>query len=210
MKRKILFFIGTTGALTLLVMGCYTNTGGSNPKASSSQARLNLPNWGIVIDANYDQKLDGVVPGYKIVTVALTNRSIDLIKLDQANDQWFVEDAVGKKLRGINSLRLRDPQTWTQLPNKVRDIIEYPGGVQIGYTQTFDLFFPQNVDLDHFRSISFYSAILKQNFDALSSTSMERAVPAPQDPNTESAEKYIPVHPSSGSAKKPKASSRYN
>jgi hypothetical protein len=171
---------------------------------------LNLPNWGIVIDANYDQKLDGIVPGYKIVTVALTNRSIDLIKLDQANDQWFVEDAVGKKLKGINSLRLRDPQTWTNLPNKVRDIIDYPGGVQIGYTQTFDLFFPESTDLDRFRSISFYSASLKQNFDALSSTAMERAVPAAQDPNAESAEKYIPIRPSNGTPKKSKNSAKYN
>jgi len=209
MKRKLLFFLGTTGVLSLLVMGCYPSSGGSHPK-DSSQARLNLPNWGIVIDANYDQKLDGIVPGYKIVTVALTNRSIDLIKLDQANDQWYVEDAVGKKLKGINSLRLRDPQTWTNLPNKVRDIIEYPGGVQIGYTQTFDLFFPESTDLNRFRSISFYSASLKQNFDALSSTSMERAVPAAQDPNAESAEKYIPARPSNGPAKKSKNSAKYN
>jgi hypothetical protein len=210
MKKKFLFFLGTSGLLSFLVMGCYTSSGGSNPKTSSSQARLNLPNWGIVIDANYDQKLDGVVPGYKVVTIALTNRSIDLIKLDQMNDQWFIEDAIGKKLKGIISLRVRDPQTWNQLPPKVKDIIEYPGGVQIGYTQTFDLFFPESIDLNRFRAISFYSANLKQNFDALSATSMERGVPAAQDPNVESIEKYIPASSSSGSAKKSKSSGRYN
>jgi len=191
---------------SISVAGCMGGGGGSTPK-TASQTRLNLPNWGIVIDATYDTKLDGVIPGYKILTVALTNRSVDIIKLDQASDQWFIEDAWGKKQKGINSLRLRDPNVWAQLPPKVKDIIEYPGGVQMGYTQTFDLFFPDSIDLQRFRSISFYSANLKQNFDALSSTSMERAVPATEDPNTESIDKYVPKP--TGSAKKAK-SQKYN
>jgi hypothetical protein len=94
----------------------------------------------------------------------------------------------------------------------VKDIIEYPGGVQIGYTQTFDLFFPESIDLEHFRSISFYSAALKQNFDALSASSMNRGVPAAEDPNAESVEKYLPKT-STGSSKKknnPNVNAKYN
>ncbi len=180
--------------------GCFPSRA-DKPAKTASEARLNLPNWGITIDASYDKKLDGLVPGYKIVTVALTNKSVDMIKLDPQNDQWLIEDAWGKKQRAIISLRIRDIKTWTTLPPKVKDIIEYPAGVQMGYTQTFDLFFPSHVDLERFRSISFYSAVLKQNFDALSSTSLERAVPAaseeiaPSGPLPVIKPKTVPAQP---------------
>ncbi|MFO1518234.1 MAG: hypothetical protein U1F57_00995 [bacterium] len=205
MKILRYFFILTAAYLAVLpTMGCFTTS--DAPPKNSSQARLNLPNWGIVIDATYDRKLDGIVPGYKIMTVALTNRSTDLIKLDPNNDQWFIEDAWGKKQKGIISLRIKDPQTWNTLPPKVKDLVEYPAGVQMGFTQTFDLFFPDQMDLDRFRSISFYSAVLKQNFDALSSASLERAVPADDTENANAMEKYRPATP----AKKANASKKYN
>ena len=164
----------------------------NKPKAPT-QTRVNLPNWGVVIDANYDQKLDGLVPGYKIVTVALTNHSVDVIKLDPTQDQWMIEDAWGKKQRGIASLRIKNPKIWTALPPKVRDLVEYPAGVQIGYTQTFDLFFADHIDLHNFRTISFYSAILKQNFDAVSSASLEKGVPSSPEETFEAARKKTPL-----------------
>ena len=153
-------------------------------KTSSTQ-RLNIPNWGINIDATYDKKLDEVVPGYKILTVAITNRSVDMIKLDPNNDQWTIEDAWGRKQRAVISLRIKDPRVWDILPPKVKDLVEYPAGVQMGYSQTFDLFFPKSVELEGFRGIAFYSATMHQNFDAVSSSSLERAVPAaPEAPPT--------------------------
>lgn len=183
-------------------IGCFSKS--DNPPKTATQQRLNLPNWGITIDATYDKKLDGLVPSYKILTIALTNRSVDVIKLDPNNDQWIVEDAWGKKQKAIVSLRIRDPKVWGILPPKVRDLVEYPAGVQMGYTQTFDLFFPEHVELEGFRSISFYSAVLKQNFDALSSTSLERAVPA--DAAGEVPDKFSP--PPSKTPKKTKAPGR--
>jgi len=169
-------------ALSFLMIACVAGLSAcvsksDNPKTSSTQ-RLNVPNWGITIDATYDKKLDEVVPGYKILTVAITNRSVDMIKLDPNNDQWTIEDAWGRKQKAVVSLRIKDPRVWDVLPPRVKDLVEYPAGVQMGYSQTFDLFFPQSVDLEGFRSIAFYSATLKQNFDAVSSTSLERAVPA--------------------------------
>src|SRR5262249_43462617 len=135
-------------------------------------------------------------------------RSVDMIKLDPANDQWFVEDAWGRKQKAIVSLRIRDPRVWAELPPRVKDLVEYPAGVQMGYTQTFDIFFPESIDLDRFRSISFYSAILKQNFDALSSASMERAVPAVDDSQTTAyPEKVNP--PLSSGVKRSNTTSKY-
>ena len=147
------------------------------PKGTSS-ARLNLPNWGVVIEAYYDKKLDNLVPGYKVITMSLTNRSVDMIKLDPLKDAWNIEDAWGRKQRGLSSLRVRDAKTWAALPPKVQELIEYPAGVQMGYSQFFYLFYPQHIDLDGFRSIEFYSASLNQNFSAISSKSLEKAIPA--------------------------------
>jgi hypothetical protein len=198
--KKYFFYFLATYLFILPALGCYTRV----DKPKTSQARLNLPNWGIVIDATYDKKLDNIVPGYKIVTIALTNRSVDIIKLDPVHDQWMIEDAWGRKQRAIVSLRIRDPQIWGTLPGRVKDLVEYPAGVQMGYTQTFDLFFPENTELGGFRAISFYAATLKRNFDALSSSSLDRAVPAAD--NTDSSQIVIP---SSGSKQKVKTSKKY-
>ncbi|MBL7684713.1 MAG: hypothetical protein JNK65_01595 [Deltaproteobacteria bacterium] len=189
MKNLKKLFLAST--LFLILPACMTSS--DAPPKNSSNARLNLPNWGITIDASYDPKLDNIVPGYKLITVALTNRSVDLIKFDPTGDQWFIEDSNGKKLRGIISLRARDPQVWSTLPPKVKDLVEYPAGVQMGFTQTFNLFYPDGTELARFRAISFYSANLKQNFDALSSASLERAVPASDEAPGESFDKFAPT-----------------
>ncbi len=146
----------------------------------------------MTIDATYDTKLDGVVPGYKILTVALTNRSVDVIKLDPVHDQWTIEDSRGQKQKAIVSLQIADPDVWNLLPSKVKDLVDYPAGVQMGYTQTFDLFFPSKIDLERFRSISFFSATQKKNYDALSSSSMQRAVPADNVQEPEPFDKFAP------------------
>ncbi len=189
MKPKHVFLSAFICLSVFSFLGCFSRVP-VEPK-NSSQARLNLPNWGIVIDASYDPKLDDIVPGYKVLTVALTNRSVDIVKLDPVRDQWGIEDARGQKQKAIASLQIYDPEVWTQLPGRVKDLVDYPAGVQMGFTQTFNLFFPERVDLERFRAINFYSATLKQNFDALSSSSMERAVPA-NDATGGSVEKYTP------------------
>ncbi len=191
MKTKTLF----TYSIILCMAGISACVP-SKKEAKTSTQRLNVPNWGITIDATYDQKLDEVVPGYKILTVAITNRSVDMIKLDPNNDQWTIEDAWGRKQKAIVSMRIKDPRVWDILPPKVKDLVEYPAGVQMGYSQTFDLFFPQNIELQGFRSIAFYSAVMKQNFDAVASSSLERAVPAGADNDEPVPDKFAP--PASG------------
>lgn len=201
MFRRLFLLSLSCAVLFFANGGCYPGGGVGPVSKTATQQRLNLPNWGVVIDASYERKLDGVVPGYRIMTIALTNRSVDMMKLDPVNDQWTVEDAWGRKQRAVVSLRIRDGRTWAQLPPRVQDLVEYPAGVQMGYTQTFDIFFPEHVDLERFRSISFYSAMLKQNFDALSNTSLERAVPAGEEVPTEVPDKFKTPTPSKTSKK---------
>src|SRR5262245_18095724 len=161
MRRRLSFTLLSV-FLLLPTLGCFSGGGSGPVSKTATQQRLNLPNWGVVIDASYDRKLDGVVPGYRIMTIALTNRSVDMMKLDPVSDQWVIEDAWGRKQKAVVSLRVRDGRTWTQLHPRVQDLLEHPAGVQMGYTQTFDIFFPEHVDLERFRSISFYSAVLNQ------------------------------------------------
>lgn len=174
----------------IFLLSACVSSGEKRPK-NTTQARVNNPAWGVTIDANYDKKLDGLVPGYKLITVALSNRGVDTLKLDPTRDVWMVEDAWGKKQKAIYALRIADPKTWGLLPQKVKDIIEYPAGVQVGFSQTFNLFFPEKIDLYNFRSIGYYSANLKKNFDALSSNSLERAVPASDQTQQESTEDIL-------------------
>jgi len=137
-----------------------------NPKSSSS-AHVDVNKEGIVLDAKYDNRLDNLIPGYKIVTVALTNNGIDIIKLNPLKDRWEIIDAYGKPRRAINSLRISNPRIWSGLPEKVKGLIEYPVGVSIGYTETMDLFYPANLDLTSFRSVTFYNAATDKKFDVV-------------------------------------------
>lgn len=182
------FFTYSIILLTAGISACVP----SKRESKTSTQRLNVPNWGITIDASYDKKLDEVVPGYKILTVAITNRSVDMIKLDPNNDQWTIEDAWGRKQKAIVSMRIRDPRVWDILPPKMKDLVEYPAGVQMGYSQTFNLFFPEAIELEGFRAIAFYSAVMKQNFDAVASSSLERAVPAGGEEDSPVPDKFNP------------------
>lgn len=205
MKTKTLFTYSMILSMAL-ISACVP----SKKDSKTSTQRLNVPNWGITIDATYDKKLDEVVPGYKILTVAITNRSVDMIKLDPNGDQWTIEDAWGRKQKAVVSLRIKDPRVWDILPPKVKDLVDYPAGVQMGYSQTFDLFFPTSVELEGFRSIAFYSAVLKENFDAVASSSLERAVPAGSGGEENIPDKFNPSAAPKKGSKTPPPPSRQN
>ena len=153
-----------------------------------SSAQVNVQKNGILIDATYDSRLDNLIPGYKIVTVALTNQSYDILKLNPLKDRWEVIDSAGKPRKAINSVRVHDPQTFSQLPDRVQMLIDYPVGVNIGYSETIDLFFPTHVDLRNFRTVSFYSSERDEKFDAMASIDSPNAVPLPP-PETEDPKK---------------------
>jgi len=153
-------------ALTLFTLtACFGARESTNPRNSGSH--LELQKEGITIDAKYNADLDNLIPGYKIVTVGVTNNSVDLLKLNPLRDHWDIVDATGTTRRAYNSLRIKDPTTFSHLPDKVRELIEYPVAINMGYSETIDIFFPSTVDLTNFRSISYFCAERKQNYDML-------------------------------------------
>ncbi len=151
----------------------------SKQQPGSGSARVELRKQGVTLDAKYNPQLDNLIPGYKIITVGVTNNGIELLKLNPLRDRWEIIDAYGRPQKGINSIRIKDPAVWSRLPDKVKELIEYPIGITVGYTETVDLFFPNNIDLSAFRSISFYSAERKETYDilALDETTQQLNIP---------------------------------
>lgn len=174
MIRKLL-----APSLSLIILAALMACTASDKEPGTS-ARVELLKQGITLDARYDPRLDNLIPGYKILTVAVTNNSVDILRLNPLRDKWEITDAMGKKRKAINSLRIKDPGLFSRLPSKVQQLIDYPVGISVGYSETIDLFFPQSVDLNAFRTISFFNANLDQTFDMLSNLDSPTHVPVNQ------------------------------
>lgn len=187
--------------LPLIIISLMTGCFWKKEKPPQTSRHLEMNKSGIIMDANYDPRLDNLIPGYKMVTVAVTNNSTDVLRLNPLKDRWVVVDAYGRKQKAINSIRIKDPKTFGQLPAQVRELIDYPVGIAVGYSETVDLFFPLRMDLNSFRTVSYYSSDRKKTFDVLSDLGVPRT-PAtnlqnPMDPRWQKDHlgPPAPVHP---------------
>lgn len=172
-----LLFFFTLVSCASVSSGARTGSSSKNasvPKSNKvrSEAGLNIPAWGVAIDAVYDKRLDNLIPGYKMMNVVLTNRSPSTIYLDPRRDKWIIRDSVGKSHSAINHLRFTDEKIWLALPVGLKDQLEYPHAVRTGNSTKIDLFFPAGTELAGFREISWRSDHFKQVFDVY--TAMEK------------------------------------
>lgn len=166
MKQNILILMMLSLAL-LFLPACYSaRTSGTNRNVSA--VGLKVPKKGVTIDASYDKRLDSLLPGYKVVTIALTNNSTDILKLNPLKDRWTIELASGRTYKAINSIRIKDPELFSRLPDQVKRLIDYPNGVAVGYTETFDVFLPRDIDLESFRSVAYFNANNNDNYEIVS------------------------------------------
>lgn len=117
-----------------------------------------VPSLGIGFDVYYDSALDDLIPGYKLLTVAYTNNTMDIQQMDSVNDEWYIEDKKGKSVKASINLRNDDPEIWTAMPQKMKIIIEYPLLIHIGKTVMIDLLVPEKFHLDAFKAVTFRSA----------------------------------------------------
>lgn len=159
MFRKNILIVASFIIAVWFAFGCAMSTGGGGgarrEKAIVFPGGTISPTLGVGFDVNYDPTLDSIVPGYKILTVAYTNNSMDLVQMDPDGDRWYLEDRRGKKVRAVINLRNEDPDTWGKLPKRLQVLIEYPLLVSIGGTETVDLLFKDNVNLGEFKSVSY-------------------------------------------------------
>lgn len=130
-----------------------------------SETGLNIPEWGIAIDALYDPRLDDLIPGYHIVNLVLTNRRAEPILLNVKLDRWIIMDSAGKKHKAYNHVEEFSKELWSKLPDKLRSLIEYPNVVNTGKAISIDVFIPKNVDLFNFREVIWKSSHLNKEFN---------------------------------------------
>lgn len=152
--------------IVLMILFCLpVHAKKEKPKVFRVPAGANVPSLGLAMDASYDPKTDNIVPGYKILSVAITNNSINVLQLNADNDEWQVEDIKKHKHNSINSLKDKDPGTYIQLPQKLRKLIDYPSMVQVGETKVIDLLFKDNVNLDAFRMVKYTSTSSRSSIE---------------------------------------------
>lgn len=152
----------------VLVAACVTaGPKRKGPKLIIGQSGVMIPEYGVTFSAEYSPSLDVLAPGYKVITVALTNNSINQIRLDPSKDKWTVKTYAGQKLPAIHHLAKKDPQAWNRLSEHARKMMEYPLSVPTGYTQTFDLFVKTHRDLNNFQSMTYHNEGSGLNFQIL-------------------------------------------
>ncbi|OGQ49678.1 MAG: hypothetical protein A3I09_02715 [Deltaproteobacteria bacterium RIFCSPLOWO2_02_FULL_47_10] len=144
-----------------------TNVLAKKSKTLKIPAGSNIPTLGMAVDASYDPQTDGIIPGYRILSVAITNNSIDIFQMDRDRDNWVVNDLKGKKHQAIMDLKKDDPEFYIALPAKLRKLIEYPTIIQVGETAVLDLLFKDSVRLEGFRSVKFLNPITKTSFEIM-------------------------------------------
>jgi hypothetical protein len=132
-------------------------------KIESIAGRI-IPSYSLSIDANYDPRLNDLIAGYKLLPVIIKNMSLRNVVMDAKKDKWIVVGEKGQRCAAINSLRIKNPVLWREIPEKMRAFIDYPEIVPINYSVTFDLILPKRAKLDYFREIRYYNAAWRQEF----------------------------------------------
>lgn len=133
----------------------------------SSTLGLNIPDWGIAIDAAFDPSLTDIIPGYHIVNVVLTNRRGEPIVLDAAADKWTVVDSLGKRHVAYNHILQFDKKIWTQLPDRLKEILDYPHALNPGKSVNIDVFLPKGTNLLNFKEVTWRSQHFGKEFNML-------------------------------------------
>lgn len=156
--------------------------------AISSEAGLNIPEWGLAIDAFYDPQLTDLIPDYHIINIVITNRRSSTILLDPKEDKWVIVDSAGKKHIAKNHVRMIDEKLWAQLPNALKNKLDYPHAIKPGNFTTVDVFIPKDVDMFNFRSVSWHSRYFNKEFSiftnyekSLSLGDVDKQQPIPQN-----------------------------
>lgn len=113
---------------------------------------------GLVLDASYDSRLDNLVPGYKIIDVALVNQSFNIVLLHPEKDRWEIKlgGDEGKTIPAIYNLRGKLPQAYNTLPERIKPLLSYPLALPIGAREVIDIFVPDSVDVTNFTELHVY------------------------------------------------------
>lgn len=127
-----------------------------------------IPGYSMAIDASYDSRLDTMVPGYKMLNVAMMNNSFRIIEMNPQRDQWWIKTKnATKKYKVIGDLRGEDSTAWNGIPENARALISYPLLLPIGARQVVDLFVPDKVPIGDFQELDVYIDSMGVTFEIM-------------------------------------------
>jgi hypothetical protein len=129
-----------------------------------SETGLNIPKWGLAIDAIFDPRLDDIIPGYHIINLVVTNRRAEPIVLNAKLDKWIVIDHIGKKHTAQNHVKFFNRKLWPLLPDKLKQMLDYPHQIGAGKSVSIDVFMSKSVDLFNFKEVIWRSAHFNKEF----------------------------------------------
>jgi hypothetical protein len=123
---------------------------------------------GLIIDASHDPRLDGLVPGYKIIDVAVANQSFEILYFDPEHDKWQIK-LVGatKPITAVHDLRRADPKAWAAVPERARNLLSYPLVLPVGAQEVIDIFVPESVDVQKFNELDVYLRSVQMRLEIL-------------------------------------------
>lgn len=158
-----------TGFLLIAVMlTVATQSSARHKKPMRVMAGTSIPKYALGVDVSYDPRFDTLVPGYKIIQVALANNSFNMIPLDPKKDTWVVRTSEGKeRYNAIADLRGKDPRAWNSLPEGAQKKMGYPLMLPIGARQVIDLFVPSSAPLDTFTQVDINIHSMDQSLEVM-------------------------------------------
>ncbi|MBF0105510.1 MAG: hypothetical protein HQM16_09315 [Deltaproteobacteria bacterium] len=190
MNRKQIFFVALLLVCCVIILNdsqaaatkrndIAKNKSQKNEQTIQSQIGLNIPEWGIAIDAVYNPELSSIIPGYHILNIVLTNSRAETIYFSTKRDKWVVVDNTGKRHTAFNHVKQFNEGLWPKLPEKLQDLLAYPAAVSSGRASNIDVFLPRSVDLFNFREIVWKSDYFKKEFNIM--TNYERSLQVPDN-----------------------------
>jgi hypothetical protein len=154
-----------------------------------SEIGLNIPEWGIAIDAAYDPRLTDLVTDHHIVNIVITNRRDQDLVLDPKRDKWVFVDEKGRQHLASNQVEAFDRKLWAEFPVKLKNLLAYPAVVPSRKSTNIDVFVDKTVNLKNFKQVIWKSASLGQEFNIYTSYQPDLNLPpslqnqiAPQGP----------------------------
>ncbi len=163
---RVIKLITLAVGISLLFSACVISGAKSGSKKDVLTNRLGyvLPKYNFSIDAAYDPRTAGIIEGYTALTVAVVNKGFGAVTMRPDKDSWKIKDRGGSWHRGILDIQYEAPEQWHRLHPKAKQLMIYPTAIPPGYTQTFQLFFPGQVDLAGFDRIRYHSGDKKKTF----------------------------------------------
>ncbi len=142
----------------------YSDSQKAKEKIISSQAGLNIPQWHIAIDAQFDPQLTDLIPGYHTVILMITSKRQEDLIMDKNQDKWIIIDKNGDHHTAINGVQNLSSSLVNNMNPKLIEKLLYPEIIKPRTSRHIDVFIPKSIDLTNFKEVVWKSSQFKKDF----------------------------------------------